>query len=98
MVVRAPTQVSRLRVAEIWPKPVKWCSTMKVAVIAERLGLDVVFHEFAEAGAAVDVGPSASGLGAPEQSEPHALVLPFDPTPGRSAEEASHKDEAPSMS
>jgi hypothetical protein len=31
VVVRAPTHVSKLRVAEIWPKPVKWCSTMKVA-------------------------------------------------------------------
>ena len=25
--VRAPSQVSRLRLAETWPKPVKWCST-----------------------------------------------------------------------
>ena len=30
VVVRAPTQVSKLRVAEIWPNPVKWCSTMNV--------------------------------------------------------------------
>jgi hypothetical protein len=29
-VVRAPAQVRRLSVAEIWPKPVKWCSTMNV--------------------------------------------------------------------
>ena len=28
--VLAPIQVSRLRVAETWPKPVKWCSTMKL--------------------------------------------------------------------
>ena len=27
----APIQVSRLRLAETWPKPVKWCSTMKLA-------------------------------------------------------------------
>ena len=27
--VRAPTHVKRLSVAEIWPKPVKWCSTRK---------------------------------------------------------------------
>ena len=27
VVVRAPTHVSKLRVAETWPKPVKWCST-----------------------------------------------------------------------
>src|SRR5204863_31813 len=30
VVVRAPSQVSRLRLAETWPKPVKWCSTTKV--------------------------------------------------------------------
>jgi len=29
--VRAPIQVRRLSVAEIWPKPVKWCSTTKEA-------------------------------------------------------------------
>src|SRR5262245_33322029 len=45
------------------------------AMVAERLGLDVVLHEFAEAGAAVDVGASASGLGASEQSKPHPLFL-----------------------
>ena len=28
--VRAATQVSRLRLAETWPKPVKWCSTTKL--------------------------------------------------------------------
>jgi hypothetical protein len=28
--VRAATQVRRLRLAETWPKPVKWCSTAKV--------------------------------------------------------------------
>ncbi len=27
VVVRAPIQVRRFSVAEIWPKPVKWCST-----------------------------------------------------------------------
>src|SRR5262245_65686803 len=46
------------------------------AVVAERLGLDVILHEFSEARAAVDVGSSASGLGATKQSKPHALVLP----------------------
>src|SRR6516165_7791099 len=30
VVVLAATQVSRLRLAETWPKPVKWCSTTKV--------------------------------------------------------------------
>jgi len=30
VVVRAATQVSRLRLAETWPNPVKWCSTTKV--------------------------------------------------------------------
>ena len=28
--VFAPIQVSRFNVAETWPKPVKWCSTMKL--------------------------------------------------------------------
>ena len=30
VLVRAPSQVNRLRLAETWPKPVKWCSTTKV--------------------------------------------------------------------
>src|SRR5947199_10162418 len=46
----------------------------KRAVIAERLRLDIVLHEFPEARAAVDVGPSPPGLGATEQSEAHGDV------------------------
>ena len=30
VLVRAATQVSRLRLADTWPSPVKWCSTTKV--------------------------------------------------------------------
>ena len=57
--VRAATQVSRLSVADTWPKPVKWCSTTKVLVVAERLGLDVVFDVFPKALTAVEVGAAA---------------------------------------
>ena len=32
VLVRAATQVSRLSVADTWPKPVKWCSTANVLV------------------------------------------------------------------
>jgi hypothetical protein len=40
----------------------------KRAVIAERLGLDIVVDKFPEAGTTVDVRPAPSCLGTPEES------------------------------
>jgi hypothetical protein len=40
-------------------------------VVAQRLGLDVVFDLLAKALTAVEVGAAALGLGAAEQSEFH---------------------------
>ena len=44
------------------------------ALVAERLGLDVVLDELAEPGAAVDVDPAPLGLGAPEEPETHDFL------------------------
>ena len=41
------------------------------ALVAERLGLEVLLDELAEPGAAVDVGPAAPGLRAAEEPETH---------------------------
>src|SRR5271167_2815286 len=47
----------------------------KSAVEAQRLGLDIVFDELAEALAAVGIGAAAPGLGTAEESKSH-LNLP----------------------
>jgi hypothetical protein len=47
----------------------------KGAVIAERLGFDIVLDELAEALTAVGVGTAAPSLGTAKQSKPHFLLL-----------------------
>src|SRR5439155_1779947 len=47
----------------------------KAAVIAERLGFDIVLDKVAEALAAVGVGAAAPGLGTAEESKSHHLLL-----------------------
>src|SRR6201987_2774821 len=47
----------------------------KGAVIAERLGFDIVVDELAKPLAAVGIGTAAPRLGAAEQSKTHRLLL-----------------------
>src|SRR6266852_2087900 len=47
----------------------------KGAVVAERLGLDIVLDELAETLAAVDLGAAAPGLRTAKKSKPHRLLL-----------------------
>jgi hypothetical protein len=49
----------------------------KGAVKAERLGLDVVIDEIAEALAAVEVGAAATRCRTAEETELHPSVLPL---------------------
>src|SRR5205823_246087 len=57
----------------------------KGAVVAERLGLDIVLDEIANALAAVGIGAAAPGLGTAEKSKSHHLLLTLRvrPSPSR---------------
>ena len=71
VLVRAATQVSRLRTGRDLAEAGEMVLDHEGAVVAERLGLDVVFDVVAKALTAVEVRAAALGLGAAEQSEFH---------------------------
>src|SRR3981081_4581898 len=56
------------------------------AVIAERLGLDIVLNEFTKPLTAVGIGPGASCLRAAEESKSHSLLLVLFPPLARGEE------------
>ena len=78
VVVRAPSQVSRLSVRHLAVAGEMMLDD-KGAVKAEPLGLDIVFDEIAEAFAAVELGrlrwTGAPRRRAAEQTEPHRAML-----------------------
>src|SRR5207253_7858443 len=55
-------------------KPGEMMLDEKGAVVAERLGLDIVLDEIAEALTAVGVGAAAPGLGTAEESKSHGSI------------------------
>src|SRR5215469_12346046 len=68
------------------------------AVIAERLGLDIVLNKLAKSLAAVGVGAAAPGLGTAEKSKSHWFDLlgsgPREPDYGQNLCEASRAPSA----